>query len=345
MAKSYTFYSRAYPPDKWTCIDLLYWLAMKSLPETYFIFGELVEGRESLSVIQENPFNYGSFFSEIYFDPEETSSVGLKIDPRWENEGNSEDDDKYLFSSEHHERMSEIVIHDDPIQTEIHRTKNLELAKKAKELEKRTDNWLLDFSDHLDRYRAKIIIDLRDGVLTSEGIRVKGKPDGEDNDELYENFIELVSNQKEYEAAFEDIPSKYWVTRRVDWDSGLIKADEETFLAIRFNIEDVLKCYPPASGNQMSIHKIGNVLVKSDHTLTKKPNFNKRGRPSKNWEQVQIKIAEVIAQRGGLPKKQDSFAEELADWYRKKFNTDIGLTTLKSRLKPYYDNSIFQKSE
>ena len=49
---------------------------------------------------------------------------------------------------------------------------------------------------------------------------------------------------------------------------------------------------------------------------------------------------DLVLEDEKLP-KQDSFAQEIKDWIKSEFKKDVGISTIKAKLKPYY--SLFQK--
>jgi len=338
MADNLVFYTKASVPNKWALQDVLYWVAMQLIPESHFREGDH-EAREDVDVFLENPFELGDYFGDVLFENDETEKFGLRPDPRWE-EINSE----HSLSTEQNLFMSKLLFEDKEVMAENEK-KYLALAEESKKYEKRLFEWQVKFDDFLDKHISRLLIDLAESKLVGEGIFIRGEFIEDSKDDIADNIYREISSQTVYENAFKIVPNALWVRRRVDWRGGLIQSDTDIILGIRFNRDDVLEIYPPNSNQEELTYVCGNGLLKKGHDLSVNVKVKNRGRPQKNWEKIHIKIAEIISKNGGLPAKQDALAEEINSWYLATFKQPIGLSTIKSRLKPYYDNQIFKKSE
>ena len=340
MVSKYTFYTQTSPPDSWLLIDVLYWIALQILPQQQSSYSES-DDRDSEEHAREYIFELGSSVEPFCLDPETTSRVGLPNDPRWEDYYGDGD---HYSDPEFYEKMSKHVFDDDPIATEEHRIELLRLRDLAIPHHQQRANWASLLEDHLDQYVSQLLLDLRRGKLIAEGIFIEAKIDSKDNDLAYAAYESKVQNLTDYHNALEPIPEKFWVRKKVNFAGSYLESNSGTYVAIRIFSNDALQMYPPEDLGRKTLASFGDGLFVPNDDATAKT-LRKRGRPRKKWEPLSIKIAEKISELGALPAKQDAFAQELVDWYQETFRQKIGLSTVKEKLKPYYNNPKFQKSE
>lgn len=340
MVSKYTFFTQTTPPDSWLLIDVLYWTALQILPQAQYSIDEC-DDRDSEKYAQENIFQLGASVEPYAFDPDTTSRAGLPVDPRWED---YHGDGDYYSDPDHYERLSRLIFDDDPIGTEENRVEQLRLRDLAIKHHQDQANWDSLLEDHLDQYISQLLLDLRKGHLVASGIFIDAKIDPQNDDSAYEAFESKVKTLSDYFNAVEPIPAKFWIRKKTNFAGDYLEGNAGTFVAIRIFVDDVLEKYPPENVARRTFTNYGEGLFKvTDEATVKAP--KKRGRPQKNWEALSMKIAERISVVGSLPVKQDAFAQELVDWYFETFQQKIGLSTVKEKLKPYYNNSKFQKSE
>ena len=340
MASKFTFYTHSYPPEYWFLADILYWVAAQLLPEESDD-GEGCEIRDSNEYVSDQIFELGSAVAPHELEPETTERMGLPMDPRWEDHyGNPE----LPHGPDYYQMLSRLVFEDDPQKTEENRKAQLIKWEQAVQRKSEADKWSTLLEDYLDQHISEILLDLRKGHLQAEGIRIEGQLDGERNEAVYEAYWKRVENLVYCDDCFEPVPEKLWVRRRVSFDGNYLEGDAEVYLWLRIRGDNILERYPPKDVESVSLKSYGGGLFSLGSGEHKMVAVN-RGRPPKKWDAVSMKIAESISQNGGLPPKQDAFAQELVDWYRQNFKQSLGLSTVKARLKPYYNNPNFKKSE
>jgi hypothetical protein len=57
------------------------------------------------------------------------------------------------------------------------------------------------------------------------------------------------------------------------------------------------------------------------------------------WDRFHLEIAKRLM-AGKIPEKQDAFVAEMHEWCRTTLGVKPGESTLKQRIKPYYDTFV-----
>ena len=140
------------------------------------------------------------------------------------------------------------------------------------------------------------------------------------------------------------IPPSLWKMEVVDWD-GDLRSPNGGYMFIHFDFEELIQVFKEEKTELIQVEKRSGYLFYGDENeeLTKKFSDRQIGRkPIVDWDSVHDYIALKISQSKDhkLP-KQDSFAQEVKDWILAELKKDVGISTIKAKMKPYY--SVFQK--
>ncbi|MEM1381750.1 MAG: hypothetical protein AAGH41_14100 [Pseudomonadota bacterium] len=206
--------------------------------------------------------------------------------------------------------------------------------------------WVSDFDDAVDYYRAQVLVRLRSGDLIGKGLRaLVGDEVGEDAFWDHLSDLQRKLGFDDFSELLEPIPTEYWISRNIDWQESSLSAPDRVFVALQFDMDDILRVFPPRSECKVVFKDRGSLMFASTRAQASEAAPVRSGRPAKNWEAIAIYIAQIIQRDGSLPKKQDALAQEICDWYRRSFKSSIGLSTVKAKLAGYYASENIQKSE
>lgn len=244
--------------------------------------------------------------------------------------------------------------------------------RKKRELElKATEE---KYQSETEEAKHKIFLALKTGELTAYGVffdkmkegysasqwrekkswRAVGDDDdydGDDEDESQDtNVREVNSFYSEdmflNEKKVQKIPQSHWRFEGISWNTGKSRSPDGRYIFIHFDFNELIKVFEEDLPEIFTVEKRGKYLFYKDENgqnLARKFSPNKLGRKVVvDWDMVHARIALKIQQSkdGRLP-KQDSFAQEIKDWIANELKQDVGLSTVKAKLKPYY--AIFQK--
>lgn len=165
-------------------------------------------------------------------------------------------------------------------------------------LQKVVDESEAGFKPHFDVACAKLFQLLAMGDLASEAINEA-------------RWTRLADEEKYEEAAlFESIPASAF-TLGFDWRSNRISVGDETFVALRLNVEEILihRSFLMKPGQIVSVERVGAFYATSNG-----PNTNlrpSRGRkPVVDWAEVKAYLFSLEA-NGELPEGKESCIYEL----------------------------------
>lgn len=328
------FYTEAYVPNKWFLSDALQWVGMKRLPEVVYFGLDETEARESFDTFIEHIFSVSDRVLPAFMLPEETYRIGIGIDPEWLAFSKSETGE--LYSRETY--TGEIARQENANKTESYKRSEEGFGRYIRG--PYVFDWVEDLDDYLDPSKSELYLKLKKGKIVAEGILLPFPISDEkaDGEKVYDFLAENVNSQSDYQSAFQPIPADKWLLKQMDWKGSILRTRNTTYLAVRFNYADIINLFPPVKSEKYPAYKTGSILFTTSGKAGNMNRPSRVGRPSKNWEAVYVKIAQICAEQGGLPKKQDALAQEIMDWYKVKFGQDIGLSTVKAKVKIYYES-------
>ena len=342
------FYEEIKTPEFWTLLDLLYWASMRILPRCVY-FGE-EEGRQSSEALFEYPLSLGASLGPNFLTPLETDQLGLTQDPDWEDYQRDLSEEEYIHSPDFYEFMAKLSPPEDASEQEkVNWRRRLDanslFYQKAIEIENKKNRWRNDLDDALDETICRLIIELKNGKITAEGIQIeKGSVSGVDwRDDTYE-YIEFLTKEN-FDDAYSLIPHDRWVSRNVNWRGSYLETDTLVFLGVRLLAANAITLFPPIGKNKVELQSFGEYFFNLNNDSSSSRQRSQVGRPRKDAAAIHRKIALVFEREGGLIRKQDAFAQEIQNWYQKEFNDTVGISTIKAILSGYYRDPNFKKSE
>ncbi len=231
-------------------------------------------------------------------------------------------------------------------------------SKETKEIQEKAE-FVYDSDTEISKHN--LFIALREGKISAYGIfydKIKKDYTSSDwnndkawnsiheNDDIEDDYIEEVRDLY-HESRFlneeevQKIPASYWRFEGITWNKGAMRCPEGRYFFIHFNFNDLISVFEEDKPEYVTVEKRGNLLFYNDE-LGEITTPKKLGRKTIiNWDLVHPYItSQIITSRGKLS-KQDSFAQDIQDWIASKFQKQVGLSTIKEKLKPYYQH--FQK--
>lgn len=328
----------------WTLYDLIWWISF-SRPAFYEWRESPEDIRDGTDILYDGMYSLGRDIIGVMIE-EESAMSGLGRDPYYvaedlEKEWGDDYPHAHYFAGEWIYSFGTKALTDESYHADVWSRVDDQLKTKIIDYHNYRLAWENALEDYLDVAKSRVFVALREGKISAKGYPVKYT---EDREELYDNITENLYVEDDYQSARVPIPSKFWSSRKIDWNASSLSTEQTYFAAVTVKAEDVFKSFPinlqaKETMIKVGVHKVALIEANSDNHFR-----SKGGRPPKNWEEIAIHISEVISLQGGLPAKQDAFASEIADWYAKKFGQTIGLSTIKTPLKPYYSNTNIKKS-
>lgn len=334
-------------PAKFTILDTLHWAAGSMFPMPYYPYD--VEARQDDSFLQEHFLRWGSQLEPLWMEKDFTEKLGVFEDPRILFQRTQYEEDIVLLESESLRKSLDWQFENlsDEELSNLHAKREIDasLLSILSNYENLLASWERFLDDALDQYRADLLLKLRRGELQAEGIALQIEGTNDFGDDAHNAFDALQVANSKLQSAYSDIPREEWVSKRIDWDGCFIRNDASLFIGVRIDSKAILQTYPIGDAKPFSGRQIGDVLFIADSNPSPIKHSKRSGRPTKKWDAVHIYIAEIVKEEGGLPEKQDALAQDICDWYFKRFSEPIGLSTVKGKLASYYANSTLQKSE
>lgn len=333
------FYAEANVPTKWYLCDLLYWVAFDVLPQADYFGLEPCEARQSFNIFYEAPLDIGNRFLPAFISPENTKRVGMGPDPEWLLSITNGIIDPHPITNYVDQVLTNRQENSPFITAQYTRD---EIVQDNQFMPgKYVIDWMQDLESYLDRFKAELLLKLRDGELEAEGLVVPMAIDNEDEqlEALYDYFEANVVSKSAYDRAFQRVTVSDWIMRKINWHDCFIKHEDSLVCSIRGDLSDVMSVFPPKLIGQVNLNQTesGNMFI-ADNSTTPKRQTAQMGRPRKNWDAVYVQLTKLVLEHGGLPRKQDAVAQELVNWYFDKFGERLGLSTVKARLKEFYDS-------
>lgn len=225
------------------------------------------------------------------------------------------------------------------------------------------------YQSEISDAKHELFLALRKGELTAYGVFFDKMKDGyspsqwrdkkawnsvgDDDDDDESSFSNVRDVHDFYsedmflnEKKVQKIPKSHWKFEGISWQTGKALSTDGRYIFIHFDFNELIKVFEEDVPELFTVEKRGKYLFYKDEdgqNLARKFSPNKLGRKVVvDWDMVHARIALKIRQSedGKLP-KQDSFAQEIKDWIANELKQDVGLSTVKAKLKPYY--AIFQK--
>lgn len=206
------------PPNKWTLLDVLFWVSCEKMPIAKFD-SEGNEYRESAEILMEH---YDWFGETCRGDLTKNDLVRLKIDTP---DPSKHERDKIEELQKHFSKKDDFV---DLLKKSKGDEKLLnKLKPRYKALRAETIDYRRRFAkkktDNLDIWKAKLLITVREGRLHAEGIKV---PDGID---LRIDRSEIFETQNSISDSFTQIPKEAWISTMIAWENCILQFDHLSF--------------------------------------------------------------------------------------------------------------------
>jgi hypothetical protein len=194
----------------------------------------------------------------------------------------------------------------------------------------------------LDEYRLKVRNLLHEGKLSARGKRL---PETVSVDEAEDMDLP-------FDSGFEPISREFWASADVRWMADCAQGRHATYKFIQILTDDLLIEFPlPDSGPASDIVQIGDnfVWVRMVDNLVWSGELSgqpvmppAQGRPPLKWDEFHLEVAKRL-KKGTLWEKQDAFINDMQAWCRDLWGREVGISTLKQKIKPYYDAFVWQK--
>ena len=345
--RNFRFFTETRIADSWTLYDLLLWVGAQVLPD--YRFHVSAEIRRGLEFLMEEPLKFGLNASAPYLERAETERLGVRPDPRRFSMMDTHDDPDALLAPDYYRRwidhlstfpFNRLKARDRDMMEKCQR-----LLPKAEAQEEAIEFWYTELNDALDLYKSILITKLRSGELRAQGLYFESDDiEGKYAQKLFEEYIGEIP-QYDIGSFLIELPEEVWISHRIDWEGCTVETEAGLFQAVQIDAAEVLRKFPPPKDEQKTLFNLKTCFFCSSESNSAQETPKRRqGKPSKNWDAVNVKIAEFLLENRALPEKQDAFAQELKDWYERHFGEAIGLSTIKARLAKYYQSEAIQKS-
>ena len=183
-----------------------------------------------------------------------------------------------------------------------------------------------------DSYRLRLRNLLHDGHLTARGREL---PEKVGVDEAREIDLPV-------DSGFDSIPREFWASANVDWIANCAQGRGATYKFIQVLTADLFKAFPlPDPRPASDVLQMGDNFVFSGELREAEP-LPVVGRPPYPWEEFHVEVAKRVKE-GTLWEKQDAFINDMQGWCRNRWGREVGISTLKQKIKPYYDAFVWQK--
>jgi hypothetical protein len=245
--------------------------------------------------------------------PEECRVAGLQPDPKWEEIEKGEDDERVLA-----------VIALPAGSDERKRLHEQRIKWKAVQEWRRTE-WNHGFQELLKRHHNEFLMALVEGRLRCHGQR-SGLLTKED----------IAAGASWQDIPWEEIPSTFWSSCEIDWEKNRAKGGTAAYDSIIVETEDLFREFPFPRPEETVVGRIGDCFILTDEIAAPTRNL---GRPPFPWDEFHLELARRVV-RHELP-KQDSVLKAMQDWCESQWGKSPGDSTLKQKLKPYYDEFVW----
>jgi hypothetical protein len=283
-----------------------------------FLFDALLYravGRIPLASVSEDEVDAPGGYENLILTPEECRVGGLPPDPEWEESEKGEGED-----------LLNATVAATP-ESEARKLLYIKWLKWKGVQEHRRNEWCRGLREILKRHHNEFRIALHEGRLRSQGQR-SGLLTKEDiADAVLWQYIPL-----------EPIPSTFWSSCEIDWEKCQAKGSTAAFDSIVVDTVDLFRVFPlPTPEVAISVSKCGDYFVVSDDVAVP---THKSGRPPFPWDEFHLELARRVVKHE-LYEKQDSVLKAMHDWCESQWGISPGDSTLKQKLKPYYDEFVW----
>jgi hypothetical protein len=299
--------------------EVLYWVAFARLPFQQSIRESRIDGYKT-----DVPYNNGEL------EYEECERAGLPPDPRLDYMWAI----KVLLS----DGVEEIVasLESDEELTEDEASKK-QAQSEAAELRQKLNEWKPKFERAIELAAAKVYAALREGRLTSKGVRL---PDPD-----VAVSLKVLAEQETTVGELEDvaIPKDAWSLPHIYWEISAARNDDEHYCQIRCPTAEVMSLFPHdsvAAGEPLDgLAQHGSFFVLSSNSVAparrSQSRGRGRGRPSEyRWDDLHLEMAALVLDE--LPPKKDATVEYLRELCGKRGWPVPATRTLYGWLEPYY---------
>jgi hypothetical protein len=305
--------------DRCYLSEALLWAAFSRLP-LKFLNGQ-PDSRDEGSDIA--PFGQSPDTGPLVL--EECNRAGLPPRPVWEG--------PYSYLEPDH--LSRLI------DSERSDEKRCKLQREYYEVEKfqeRLSDWNRKFDEFTDQPRFKLLQALQEERLGATGKKFP-LPTIEDS-------VRCMNEETPKHVRRDPIRPDFWSSATIDWLESFAEDSTEgratAYGLILIEVAQLLKEFPLPNGEPYGgVSKAGGYLVlKSADEIR---GGAKLGRPSYNWDDFHLEMAKRVI-KASLPNKMDACVADLQIWCEGKWNRPVGRSTLKQKIKPYYDE-FMRKSE
>lgn len=317
----YTILVRAEIAKRCFLAEALYWRAFGRIPvEIYGVNGpwrDDIEIHEGL----ETSMPEGEELSD-----DECHYAGLTLDPRMQAILTGRPDLPIEF---YHQ-----LIEDSP---NSDRKQRAELKKKREELVEaeryhaEVAQWMPQFEDYIDQFKAEICVDLRRGKLRAVGRKLPCPSADASIDQLDKKDLWLDSLE------VGPVPETAWLTRDVNWIDSTIFGNHASYIWIEVSVSELLELYPPDRLlKPEQVFPVGSSVAVSGILAAAKTLNTRRGRPSLPWDDFHVEVARLYRE-AQMPEKKEAAIAMLQEWFEKATGKVVSRSSIGAKLKPYFD--------
>jgi hypothetical protein len=210
------------------------------------------------------------------------------------------------------------------------------------------------FSDYIEKNededlsQSRLFIALKEGKVKLTGVKYSKLKKHKNNKNFeFEEAKDITSPSKYYNLSFnlksEEVGAKYYKLDSIKWDKNICYIDngKDCFMFLVCDFLELLKSFPEVESKDLNISRYNDSLIfeGDDFDLNYQNTRSKSGRrPIVNWDFIHPFIAKRILELNEEAfKSQDALATEVQEHIAKQFKCEVGLSTIKAKLKPYWD--------
>lgn len=316
--------------DRCFLLQALYWAAFYKYPTGEIdILSDNIEDI-MLEVSYNDIYEPISKDYELMFTPEFCVSHGLPINPRVEAILNNK---PTYYEDEYYVDMLKYSVSDE----DTERLKKEQ--KEALEYNKNLENFNDKLEEYLEIFEAQLFVFLKSGKIKTYAFRenieyiyseeTKKQFDDDFFKKCYPNIKEgddfSINDEYWYEKKPILIDKEHWRINNIDWDACSLEYNEQVYVYIQLDVEDLFKCFPePHSEYKQVKYVSGNYILDSDDNRC---SIVRGRKPKMNYDSIiHDFITNIDRYRG---QKLESVVAEFMNKY-----PNIGRTTLIGKLNP-----------
>ncbi len=312
--------------EKCFLIEALYWVAFNIYPEEAFITENGKNMREDTEYHDQIEINIPEEF-DSFFTEDVCKKYGLPKSYLAEYIRENHD---YPFPSDHSQKTLDILQRKDGVDDYSIDEEEIEQIKRdiagQKEFEEKQNLFNVALENFLEVPKMELFIALKKKKLkVYSRYLIPDDEDGEDDGFLV--HTEMTYNKFEFQD--------------VKWNDSMIEGDGCLFPHVLIDVKSLFSVFPESDLEVVKVNSLNGIYIIDDNNkeLTN-VNFKSAtsGRkPKVNWDLVHPYIAKRIKETGWNLSKQDALADEVKTWIKENLKEEIGISTIKAKLKPYWD--------